>query len=48
MITGQASSLMLDLAASQIRERQRFARERAQLGVVRRARSARALAAKTR
>ncbi len=48
MITGQAHSLMLDLANSQIRDRQRFARERAQVGVVRRARSARALAAKTR
>lgn len=38
MSTGQAPSLMLDLAASQIRDRQRHARERAQLGVARRRR----------
>lgn len=40
MSNGQAPSLMLDLAATQIRERNRFARERAQLGAVRRFRSA--------
>ena len=38
MSTGQAPSLMLDLATSQIRERQRGSRERAQLGVARRSR----------
>ncbi len=48
MTTGQAPSLMLDLATSRIRDRHRFARERAQTGVARRARSARARVAKTR
>lgn len=47
MSTGQAPSLMLDLATSRIRDRQRFARERAQTGAVRRARTARAKALKS-
>lgn len=38
MSTGQAPSLMLDLANSQIRDRQRHARERADRDTVRRAR----------
>ena len=36
MSTGQAPSLMLDLAATQIRDRQRHARERADRATVRR------------
>lgn len=48
MNTGQAPSLMLDLASTQIREHQRFARERAQTQVARRVRSARKLAGRTR
>lgn len=41
MTTGQAPSLMLDLAASRLRDQQRSARDRAQLGAVRRTRAAR-------
>lgn len=48
MSTGQAPSLMLDLASSQIRERQRSARERAQFGAARRIRTAQKLAARAR
>ena len=38
MYTGQAPSLMIDLAATQIRDRQRHARERADRATVRRLR----------
>ena len=48
MNTGQAPSLMLDLASTHIREHQRFARERAQSRLARRNRSARKLAGRAR
>jgi hypothetical protein len=48
MSTGQAPSLMLDLANSQIRDRQRHARERADRDTVRRTRLVPALAARAR
>ncbi len=41
MSTGQAPSLMLDLAATQAQERLRGARERDQQGIARRGRAAR-------
>jgi hypothetical protein len=44
MSTGQAPSLMLDLAATQAQEWQRGARDRSQRGIARRARTARLLA----
>jgi hypothetical protein len=48
MFTGQAPSLMLDLANSQIRDRQRHARERADRDTVRRSRLRTALATRSR
>ncbi|QNN51479.1 hypothetical protein [Nocardioides mesophilus] len=41
MSTGSAPLLMLDLAASQMRDRQRSARDRAQTSLAQRARAAR-------
>ena len=48
MSTGQAPSLMLDLANSQIRDRQRHARERADRDTVRRTRLLPTLATRAR
>ena len=48
MSTGQAPSLMLDLANTQIRDRQRTARERANRSTARRARLLTARTTRTR
>jgi hypothetical protein len=48
MSTGQAPSLMIDLAASTIAERQRTARDRDQRAVARRTRNSRKATARAR